>query len=259
MDTKETRVYVALLASTLVLLFIIIFFILFIVQLQRERASFTQSAVNEHLGSLENTLTRISKDLHDDISSSLSAIKVRLQLVIPQTIAMQTQLDIAESQIDNVLEKVKDVSRNLVPPVLEKEGLECAIQELIEKVITPMGIQVTFSGTKVLADSDTQLQLYRITQEIFHNMLKHAQATHLYVRLHQDDDEMTLVIRDNGMGFNKNKLAVEQKGFGLKNIMDRVGSLRAKIYLTTSPGKGVEYLLKCKTNDKPNNQSNHRR
>jgi len=94
-------------------------------------------------------------------------------------------------------------------------------------------------------DEDLKLNIYRIIQEQMTNIVKHAEASHVTISLEADSDMVTLVITDDGKGFD---LSTTKAGIGISNIMNRVESFNGKINIETLPGKGcvmkIEYPLR---------------
>jgi len=82
-----------------------------------------------------------------------------------------------------------------------------------------------------------------MVQEIMNNILKHSHATLVNFTITGTDKKIVLHIQDNGVGFDKNMVSKKRNGLGLQNIMARADLLKAKIYLTTEPQKGVDYLI----------------
>lgn len=244
MYSEETRIYFALLAGVAVLLLLLAFYIVTIIRYQKRKSEYDQSRMEQQFSLVEQEKERIAYDLHDDLGGLLSAIKLRLQTVVVGDQTMQTALDFAEEQIDVVMAKLRVIAHNMMPSILKRKGLNAALEELIEQMLVPAGITVDFSGTGINADTLVSVHLFRISQEIFNNILKHSGATAVEVVLLQAKDEIILQIRDNGKGFTKG--AVYRKkggGAGLKNIIARAEIIRAKVYLRAEPGEGVDYQI----------------
>ena len=85
--------------------------------------------------------------------------------------------------------------------------------------------------------------IYRSVQEIISNVFKHANAKNIHIELVNHDTELTLMIVDDGVGFDKDKLFKTSKGLGLKNIESRIAYIGGSLDIDTTPGKGVTYVI----------------
>lgn len=244
MYSQETRIYFALLVGMISLLLLMAFFIITIVRYQRNRSLHKKEIIQEQFKNLEIEKERVAIDLHDDLGSMLSAIKLRLQFIQPKVSSMQVYLDFANEEIDALMHKLRRISQNIMPSALKRKGLKEALEELTDYMMQPMGIVVHYFATKVEGRPETLVHLFRIAQEILNNIIKHSSAHSVYITLKQDRGGITLQIKDDGIGFNQRAVSMENKGTGLKNIMARVEIIDAKIYLSTQPGKGVDFLIK---------------
>lgn len=202
-----------------------------------------QSNIKQQIEYIENEKGRIAVDLHDDIGASLSAIKVRLQCIQLEDPPKQAIIDFAENQIDIIMQKLRGISHQMMPEKLKRKGLKWALIELVNFMLIGSDIQAQFNATEIKIDNNAAIQLYRIVQEILHNILKHSSANKVSLVLKQDDQIVSLQITDNGIGFRKQDVINSNEGIGLRNIMARIDILKAKLYLTTQPGKGVDYLI----------------
>jgi signal transduction histidine kinase len=116
-----------------------------------------------------------------------------------------------------------------------KFGLVSALKDLSESVESAGNIKVKFFnfGIDERLDHRTEISLYRITQELISNILKHAQAKEINIHLSRQDGELSLMVEDDGIGFDPSK---ESSGIGIKNIIARVDQLNGNIFFDSSPG-----------------------
>jgi signal transduction histidine kinase len=87
------------------------------------------------------------------------------------------------------------------------------------------------------------INLYRISQEIIHNTIKHADASELLIELRQDKDKIVLATRDDGKGFNYDEKSGEAKGMGLQNLLRRAEIIGGKMFFESQKGKGTTYIF----------------
>jgi len=191
---------------------------------------------------------RLAKDLHDGLGPLLSNVKMSVSVLKKQKPNKFSKevLDNMDNVILESIKSIKDISNNLSPHVLENFGLEKAISNFLQKVNATKSHKIEYlSNLKGLRiDPSIEAVMYRVLCELVNNTVKHAKASKIYVNLQNDVYSVTLDYRDNGKGFEMNRLDVsEEKGSGLHNIYSRVISLKGKIDFISVPGKGTEVKI----------------
>lgn len=154
-------------------------------------------------------------------------------------------LDECNATLHKVIDSLRTTCRELRPPSLSPFGLEVAIRDHVEKFRESnpdLRIHLDLIQDKQLLSDSLRLSLYRIYQQAIHNVVRHAQATEVYIRLRFDDDMVVLEVEDNGEGFqipeNWLDLAREEH-FGLLGIAERVESIRGKLEILSALGGGT--------------------
>ena len=218
-------------------------FIVTIIRYHKKKIAFQRGRVKVEFNSIENERARIAKDLHDDLGASLSAVKLRLQCLEPDNRNNISLVEQSEVYIDEAMDKLRRISFDVMPQVLQRKGLQDALSELIEKLIPENLIEVKYECAVRVADKEKRIHIYRIVQELMSNIIKHSRATVVHLSLKRFEDEIQLRVKDNGIGFDRNGMSKKHKGEGLQNIMARAELLNATVYLTTKPGKGVDYFI----------------
>ncbi len=160
----------------------------------------------------EEERKRIASDLHDSISHELITLKT----------AINTNTENYRNQIDNILEEVRVISRNLSPILFENLGLELSIEQMVERIQIQNKFLITadIKYNKSLATND-ELQLYRIIQEATNNMIKYSKAIAGKITIIENDTNINIEIKDNGIGFNVDEAVNSGASFGLYNIIER--------------------------------------
>ncbi|MBC7773997.1 MAG: sensor histidine kinase, partial [Phycisphaerae bacterium] len=190
---------------------------------------------------------RIAAQLHDDICSKLGVLHLsfhrlrRIEVVNEQYLEMCKEIN---DLIANTLETTRRISHELVPPTLEDFGLLEALNELCEQIrkTGAVDIRLEYNVTRAdLRDVATELNLFRIVQELANNSLKYAEASIIGLQLIKDDKEIRLHYSDNGKGFDFEKK--DTKGLGLKNIKNRAKIIGTQCEINTAPGQGFEITL----------------
>lgn len=185
----------------------------------------------------EKERQRISRELHDSIGQNMLFIKNQL--------TKQDQPALVAS-VNEALEEVRSISKDLYPNQLERYGLAAAIDALAEKVQESSSIFVShdLEAFNREISPEQQINYYRIIQECITNTLKHSEATALRITAATVNGMIELIVQDNGKGFDKATLAKKaQRSFGLLNIEERVSYLKGRFELQTAPGKGTKYIF----------------
>jgi signal transduction histidine kinase len=186
---------------------------------------------------------RIAAELHDSLGQNLLLIKNRAQLaLLPGGAAAQStdQLENISQLASACVAEARQISHALHPPQLDHLGLTRALEALVKNTSQANGLQFTskFESVDDLFPPDAAMNLYRVVQESLNNILKHARAKRVDIRLERDIHEVQLQIKDDGTGFNLEKTG-NGKGLGLKNIAERVRMLGGKWSVDSSPGQGT--------------------
>lgn len=185
------------------------------------------------LQNTEEERSRIANELHDSVNHNLLTLKNSLSN--GKTIEVQ--------EVANVIEEVRNISRNLHPAILETVGLEASIENLCER-LTEVGLFTTCEiEYHQKLSKNKELQLYRIIQEALNNTLKHGKANAAKVQLTSQENHLHIEIKDNGNGFDVNEQLKNPKSFGLQSILQRAKAIMAKINIDSS-AKGTVILLK---------------
>lgn len=191
----------------------------------------------------EQERLRIAKDLHDGIGQTLSAAKMNMSNLESginsfneeQHMMMQNAIEL----IDESVKEVRSVSHNMMPNALLKTGLAKAVRDFINKLNTQtLRIDLQIVGLHERLDNTIETVLYRVIQENVSNIIRHSKASHVNLQLIRHDNEITVMIEDNGVGFDVNKVN-EFDGIGLKNIQSRVAYLNGSVIFDSVPGKGT--------------------
>lgn len=189
---------------------------------------------------------RLSRELHDGIGQSMVAIKMKLESLsyIPEP-EIKPQLDVIKKQFDLIVDEIRRITTDLMPPVLEEFGLVIALFNLCEDTGKHSSVRFRFEHKVKTENWNKKIQtyLYRIVQEALNNILKHSGADQAYVKLLDDHDTIYLSIQDNGRGFRLQESG-SQGGHGLHNIRERVRLLGGTIDLKSASGKGTLIQIK---------------
>ncbi len=245
MYTHEARIYYTLLIGAGILAVILSFYTITVIRQHRKRVLSYKDKIITEIIVLEKERGRIAADLHDELSPLLSAIKLYLgclETLLPQDIELIAKM---ENCIDISMQKMREISNNLMPILLQHKGLFPAIKELCLSVTSAGSIKVDcqFPEADIQLGKEKEIHIYRIIQEILHNAGKHAFATKMDIRIEIEKKRLSMLLSDNGIGFDEASVTKKSKGLGLYNIIKRVDLLQGSIYLSTQPGQGVSYSI----------------
>ncbi|HEY1038831.1 MAG TPA: sensor histidine kinase [Bacteroidia bacterium] len=196
----------------------------------------------------EKERRRIAQDLHDGVGQILSAAKLnlsgleaKLKLENPEQSSLLTN---ALDLVNDSVKEVRTVSHNMMPNTLIKLGLASAVREFITKIGTVPNLKIDLQiiGMEERLDNTVETVLYRVIQEVVSNIIKHAKANSISMQLIRHENELTIMIEDNGVGFDKAKIN-QAEGIGLKNIISRVEFLNGHVDFDTTPGQGTTVVI----------------
>ncbi|WP_435353285.1 sensor histidine kinase [Emticicia sp. SJ17W-69] len=181
----------------------------------------------------ETERQRIAKDLHDDLGGTLSVIKGKIAY---EKVSQET-INLVEQAIDDL----RYISRNLAPPELENDGLIQALHTTIDRVQNVSNIKFTFItfGEKQRLNPDIKINVYRIITELINNILKHSKAQNAIIQLIYYQESLQILVEDDGVGIKSDK---NNWGIGLKNINSRVQFLGAELDIDSS-AKGTTVII----------------
>ena len=142
--------------------------------------------------------------------------------------------------LDTSIRELRRVAHNMMPEMLTKFGLDEALKEYCNTVNSTGLVVVNYQsvGMSSRLESSTEIIIYRIVQELVNNILKHAAATEVFVQLLKDQSRLSIVVEDNGRGFDTSILE-HSKGAGWSSIRSRVEYLKGRIDVHAEPGKGT--------------------
>jgi signal transduction histidine kinase len=196
----------------------------------------------------EKERRRIAQDLHDGVGQLLSAAKLNLSnLESKITIATEEQkmaMENALTLVDDSVKEVRAVSHNMMPNTLIKLGLGSAVREFITKLgnAPTLKVDLEIVGLDTRLENQVETVLYRVIQEIVNNIIKHAKASRISMQLIRHESELNIMIEDNGIGFDTNKLD-NFEGIGLKGIQTRIEFLNGSVHFDSTVGRGTTVII----------------
>ena len=200
----------------------------------------------------ETERRRIARELHDELGGALAVLKLKTRFIEknlqPDQTAISEECRQNLAYIDQIIDDVHRLSRDLSPSILEDIGLTPALRWLIDNFVKHYGIRAAIDIENVdhLLPRNDQIMIYRTFQEALTNIGKHAQAGSVKVAVMINEDRIYFRVEDDGRGFDVAELSlktVSEKGLGLTAMNERARMLGGSLDLRSEPGKGTRIVL----------------
>jgi two-component system sensor histidine kinase UhpB len=195
---------------------------------------------------------RVARELHDSVNQVLSSVKFRIASIEEKLLERDESIwrDALKAKflLEKAIEEVIRISRNLRPSELDDLGLPAAVRSLCDEFAERTGLDLHKSIQRLPAQcaQDIELNLYRIIQESFNNIEKHARATRVDLSLGKEGSLLRAVIRDNGQGFDPHLLQAHKpakNSMGLVDMQERAVFLGGTCTVTSVLGRGTEVAV----------------
>ena len=257
LQEKRSRIY-AYLISLIMLLSVIISYFLFknykhkqnVKKMEIHRKSeqkileLERTLLNSVIQTEDKERKRIAADLHDDLGPLLSSIKLYLgEIEFVNKSERKLLLNQIIELIDKSIKDIRNITRNLVPESFAEKGLISALHSFINRIKFSKIIDIEFENhiDKCNYNRGFEIIIFRIIAELINNTLRHANAKSIHIKLTEDNKNITISYKDNGMGFNVEEILKRKNiGLGLKNIKERVYSLGGKLAINSSKEQGTD-------------------
>lgn len=205
-----------------------------------------ENIINASIDGQEIERKKLSEVLHDNISALLSSAGLHLSAyLVGHKDEIPEEIVKARSLLKEAHDQVRDLSHELVPPVLAKLGLYYAVQDLCEKNSNSI-INFTFNyfgSNQKRYNEEFEIKVYFIITELVNNIVKHSNATSGYITLEERNNQIIINVEDNGKGFDSTK-TYSSDGFGLTQIKARVKNLKGKITINSKMNAGTLVYIK---------------
>lgn len=211
----------------------------------------TERLTQQVINAQEDERHRIARELHDETAQALATLVIYAQSTAqqPELLPLVRERIVHIGNLANrTLEGVRTIIADLRPSQLDDLGLAAAIRAQASERLTPYGIHadVQVHGAERRLPAAVETAIYRIVQEAFSNVIKHAQASHVEVDLDlQQQQRVKVRIEDNGIGFDYRSVAPDRTGrnIGLFGMFERANLLGGSLYFDSSPNVGTEIRL----------------
>ncbi|WP_291113615.1 tetratricopeptide repeat-containing sensor histidine kinase [Flavobacterium sp. UBA6135] len=205
-----------------------------------------ENIINASIDGQELERKKLADTLHDNISALLSSAGLHLSAYIANKEGEPAEeIRKARSLLKDAHDRVRDLSHELVPPVLAKLGIVYALQDLCEKN-SNSAIQfhlITQLSTQKKYNTDFEIKIYFIVTELLNNTIKHSKASEVNLTLDENNNQLHVNVKDNGRGFDTTKSSGTD-GYGLTQIKARIKGLNGKIQITSKNNEGTTVDIK---------------
>ncbi|RYE29641.1 MAG: sensor histidine kinase [Sphingobacteriaceae bacterium] len=228
---------------SLLLAVIILFFIVSVIRYNRQYIRLQRERIRAEIIMQEQERKRIANDLHDSLGPLLSTVKIYMNSIGVRDEDKQL-MDKASGYVDETIRGLREISYNLLPNSLDRNGLIKALKEYIHRITTKHVLKINFTAAENLSiPKESEIHLFRIMQEIIQNTLKHAQAKtlHLYIG---HEPELIIISEDDGLGFDLEETRNTSGGLGLKSMESRCEMVNASFQIVSGKEKGCKIIIK---------------
>ncbi|MCS7061449.1 MAG: histidine kinase [Anaerolineae bacterium] len=223
------------------------------VEQERERLLVEVRADREQLQALSRRMLHvqeeerrsIARELHDDIGQDLTAVKINLQTAEPLAQAALAYIEDSIRIVERTLQQIRNLSLELRPSMLDDLGLIPALRWYTNRAAQRAGLEIEFLNHlgDIRLPPEIETTCFRVVQAALTNTIKHAQAKHVSICLRRNNGEVSLIIRDDGVGFDVNaarQAALAGASLGILSMEERVSLVGGRINIESTLGHGTE-------------------
>ncbi len=216
-------------------------------KLEKALKEFELNSIDLMLEGQEKERERIANDLHDNLGSMLATLKMNFEHLRMRKNEIREEdklYDRTDQLIEDAYQKVRTIAHAKNAGVFANEGLIPAIRKMAGKISIPgkLTIEVLAVGFNKRLENKIEIAIFRMVQELSTNIIKHSKATEASIQLTNHDDNINIIIEDNGVGF-KSTTAPSSDGMGLTTITKKVEQLGGTFTIDSTPGKGTTIII----------------
>lgn len=253
-NEKLNTYFIIIIIAVILILFLVLFLLrqrtlklrmnkkLFKLAIEKEKQRGKINALTSLLGGQEKERERLARDLHDGLGGLLSAIKLQLSdFSNKEDNRHNEELKTINDHLNFAINKLRKVSHNLLPDILIKYGLETALKEFALRMVNNnLEIDVNFLGYTKGLNTEKELFIYRIIQELVNNAIKHANASQIIIQFVEEKNSYHITVEDDGIGFDVNNLEFRNSA-GYNNLHSRIQFLKGTFEVNSEKNKGTSF------------------
>lgn len=200
-------------------------------------------SIDAMIAGQEKERQKVAGELHDDLGSLMATIKLHFENA--KVSKKDPALKNAQKLLEEAYQKIRGMAHSKNSGVMSDQGLLPAIKKMAHTITETDALEVTVEdfGLGERMENSLELSIFRMVQELVANTIKHAEASKVNIQLTQHDDNLNIIVEDNGKGFDRSKLKKNQAGMGLTNIEKRVEHLGGNFTVDSVLGKGTSILI----------------
>ncbi|MCK0145416.1 histidine kinase [Arenibacter sp. F26102] len=207
----------------------------------------------------EEERKRIAKDIHDGIGQMLTALKFNIESInLANKEKTAEKIEYIKALSSDLIKGVRTATFNLTPPELSDHGIFPALQKMTHELSKLTGKNILFENKteeNIRFNSLAETNIYRVVQEAVNNAIKYAEANYILVTLNFNDDILSVVIDDDGKGFDDSILGKVPKnnsegGMGLFFMKERMNYINGRLFINSIKGKGTRVTINYKTDSR---------
>lgn len=255
MPKTSDNIIVFLIVTTGVI-FMLVLFLITILYLYRKRQisylkevellkiEYEKGVLKTQVEIQEQTFQSLSRDIHDNINLGLTLAKLNLNtLNLEHKETALDQVNASVKFISSAITDLSDISRSMNSDIIREQGLIVAVRLEVEKLrkLNFFTLRFDVDGEAVFMESEKEVFIFRIIQESFNNILKHAKADAVHLKLRYLEEKIDVVISDNGVGFDNSNEGTPtfRSGAGLRNMRRRAELLNGHFSIRSLPHEGT--------------------
>jgi len=200
----------------------------------------------------EEERKRIAKDIHDGIGQMLTALRFNIESInLKNKEKTKEKIDYLKNLTSDLIKGVRTATFNLTPPELGDHGIFPALQKMTSELSKLTGKNILFenkAAENIRFDSLAETNIYRVTQEAVNNAIKYADANYILVTINHTDNLLSVVIDDDGKGFDPSILEKPPKnssdgGMGVFFMKERISYINGRLFINSTPGEGTRVTV----------------
>jgi signal transduction histidine kinase len=243
MGENEDQFFNAIIIIAILIGIVLVYFIITIIRYHRRYINLQKERIFAEITIQENERKRIASDLHDSLGPLLSTVKLNINSIEIHGESDQEIVNKAGKHIDEIITSLRRISYNLLPNTLQRSGLTEAVKEFIKHMQDKNSVQIHFYLIKAISvQKEKEVHIFRMLQEIIHNTIKHAKAKNLHISISEENGNLLVLAKDDGLGFDIQK--IKSPGLGLKSLDSRIEILKGQLSVESFPQKGTSYFFK---------------
>lgn len=253
---KESFV-ISLILFNIIFLLLLAAIVVFIVQYRKKKKSHTQELeyqseshhkelLQTKLEVQDNITQHLGREIHDNVGQKLTLASIYLQQHKSESNEKEASkiMDDVKELINGSLSELRSLSKTLTNDAIKKSSITDLIKEEVERADKIEGVSIFFTADKniVVNSYQAKIVLLRVTQEFIQNSLKHAKCNNITIAMNDMQNDIQVVLSDDGVGFNVE--GPKANGIGLKNIKKRIAILKGELTLSSKDPIGTQMILR---------------